>query len=90
MKIGIGIGWPNSTSRRETIYKFPILDCKGVEVEVWSFSPQFLPGAYVYKDSGLINPFAEAGYWNLAELIFTIGGYEVLEVVKAPLITCPI
>lgn len=89
--IGIGIGWPNSTSGNSGVYEFEILDCNGTPKQVWSTSSQFLPGAYMYKNSGLSNPFANEGYWNLAGLIYSIGGYEMslLGQVKSPLLTCP-
>jgi len=92
MKMGIGIGWPNATSGFSGVYEFTILDCNGTPKQVWSTSSQFLPGAYVFKEPELINPFDNFGYWNLAELIFTIGGYEVSDAtgeVKNPLLTCP-
>jgi hypothetical protein len=92
MKMGIGIGWPNATSGFSSVYEFTILDCNGTPKQVWSTSSQFLPGAYVFKEPELINPFGNSGYWNLAGLIFTIGGYEISDAtgeVKNPLLTCP-
>jgi hypothetical protein len=76
---GMAIGWPNATYQQggPTIYEFTILDCNGAEKQVWSTSSQFLPGAYVFKEPELINPFANDGYWNLAELIYSIGGYAM-------------
>ena len=90
--IGIGIGWPNSTSSWEDIYTFAILDCNGTSRTVYSASSQFLPDAYVFNDPGLTDPFTNEGIWNLPGLINTIGGYQVTTAtgrVKAPLLTCP-
>ena len=90
---GMAIGWPNASYQRggPTIYEFTILDCNGTPKQVWSTSSQFLPGAYVFKEPELINPFANSGYWNLAELIFKIVGYEIglPGEVKSLLLTCP-
>ena len=92
MKMGIGIGWPNSTSSFSGVYEFAILDCNGTPKQVWSTSSQFLPGAYVFKEPELINPFTNEGIWNLPGLIYSIGGYgvgPVSGIVKAPLTGCP-
>jgi hypothetical protein len=91
MKMGIGIGWPNSTSGGGGVYTFTILDCNGTSRTVYSTSSQFLPDAYVFNDPELTDPFGNSGYWNLAELIFKIGGYEMdlSGEVKSPLLTCP-
>lgn len=92
MKMGIGIGWPNSTSSWGDIYTFAILNCNGTSRTVYSASSQFLPDAYVFNDPGLTDPFTNAGIWNLPELIYSIGGYGVSPIsgiVKAPLTGCP-
>jgi hypothetical protein len=93
MKMGIGIGWPNSTSGNGGIYTFVIQDCLANQKTVYSVFSQFLPNAYVFNDPELTIPFTDAGYWNLPELIGTIGGYEVSNTsgeVKPPLKVCPI
>jgi hypothetical protein len=77
MKMGIGIGWPNSTSGSGGVYTFTILDCNGTSRTVYSTSSQFLPDAYVFNDPELTDPFGNDGYWNLAELIYSIGGYAM-------------
>jgi hypothetical protein len=92
MKMGIGIGWPNSTSSWGDIYPFIIEDCTGIVTTVYSTSSEFLPGAYVFNDPGLTDPFTNVGIWNLPGLIYSIGGYgvgPVSGIVKAPLGGCP-
>lgn len=93
MKMGIGIGWPNSTSGTSVIYTFIIQDCNASLRTVYSVSSEFLPGAFMFTNVELTIPFGNAGFWNLPELINTIGGYEVSDAtgeVKSPLLTCPI
>jgi hypothetical protein len=75
--IGVGIGWPNSTSGSGGVYEFTILDCNGTSRTVYSTSSQFLPNAYVFNDPELTDPFANDGYWNLPGLIDSIGGYTM-------------
>lgn len=88
---GIGIGWPNSTSGNSGVYTFAILDCNGISRTVYSVSSQFLPFVYMFNDPGLTSPFTNDGIWNLPELIYSIGGYEMAGTgeVKNPLTTCP-
>ena len=92
MKMGIGIGWPNSTSSWGDIYSFTIKNCDGKTVIVYSESPEFLPGAYIFLDPEGIEPFESNILWNYPGLIYSIGGYEVLTggQVKNSLETCPI
>jgi hypothetical protein len=79
MKMGIGIGWPNSTSGSGGVYTFTILDCNASLRTVYSASSEFLPGAFMFTDIELTVPFGNAGLWNLPELIGTIGGYRMKE-----------
>lgn len=90
---GMGIGW--STTPNGGANTFTIRNCEGTVVVVYSNSPQFLPDAYVYTNPDLTHPFTpgSGNYWNLPELINTIGGYEVSNTtgaVKSPLFTCPV
>lgn len=91
MKMGIGIGWPNSTSGSGGVYTFIILNCNDASRTVYSVSSQFLPSAYMFNDLALTSPFANDGIWNLPELIYSIGGYEMdlSGEIKNPLLTCP-
>ena len=77
MKMGIGIGWPNSTSGRGETYTFTIQDCNASLRTVYSTSSQFLPGAFMFTNVELTTPFTNAGFWNLPELIDSIGGYAM-------------
>jgi len=89
--VGMGIGW--STTPNGGIMTFVIQDCLANQKTVYSAFSQFLPNAYVFNDPELTIPFTDAGYWNLPELINTIGGYEVSNTtgaVKNPLLTCPV
>jgi hypothetical protein len=91
MKMGIGIGWPNSTSGKGGPYSFTIQNCLGQSYLIWSDSSAFLPGAYIFKNEQLTDPFTFSGYWNYPELIDSIGGYEMLlnGEVDGTLMTCP-
>ncbi len=75
--IGVGIGWPNSTSGGSPIYTFVVQDCNASLRTVYSASSQFLPGAFVFLNTELTNPFTNSGFWNLPELIESIGGYTM-------------
>jgi hypothetical protein len=77
MKMGIGIGWPNSTSGTSIIYTFIIQDCNVSLKTVYSVSSEFLPGAFMFENVELTTPFSNLGFWNLPELIGTIGGYTM-------------
>lgn len=90
--VGMDIGW-STTPIGGLDSPFIIQNCTGQQRTVFSASSQFLPGAYVYKDLELTEPFTDAGYWNLPDLIDTVGGYEVSNTtgqVKNPLYTCPV
>ena len=76
---GIGIGWPNSTSG-SGVNTFEIKDCNGTLMTVYSIYPDFLPGAIMFIDSDLTEPFTEGGKWNLIGLIDTIGGYNLNDI----------
>ena len=91
MKMGIGIGWPNSTSGTSIIYTFIIQDCNASLKTVYSVSSEFLPGAFMFENVELTTPFGNLGFWNLPELIGTIGGYEMnlSGEVRSTLFTCP-
>jgi hypothetical protein len=91
MKMGIGIGWPNSTSGSGGVYEFAILDCNASLKTVYSVSSEFLPGAFMFENVELTTPFGNLGFWNLPELIYSIGGYEMSSSgeIKKPLLTCP-
>jgi hypothetical protein len=90
--IGNGIGWPNATYN-STGTAFTVFDCVGHEVILYSDSNLFLPGTIVYEDPEKTHPFdGGEGFWNLSNLIHTIGGYrvEINGTVVEPLTTCPI
>jgi len=89
MRMGIGIGWPNSTSGRGG--SLLIESCIGRQTIVYSTSSVFEPGIYVYTDPEMTIPFASGGPENTSELIGQIGGYSVnnLGLVIGPLLTCP-
>lgn len=90
--VGMGIGW-STTPSGGLDSPFIIQSCGGGTKLVYSISSQFSPGAYVYTDSELTTPFTDPGYWNLPELINTVGGYELSNTtgqVKNPLTVCPV
>jgi hypothetical protein len=91
MKMGIGIGWPNSTSGSGGVYTFTILDCNSTSITVYSASSQFLPGAFIFVDPELTIPFESNNLWNYPGLIYSLGGYITDKdgEVKAPLTGCP-
>ena len=91
MRMGIGIGWPNSTSGGGSIYTFEIQDCNASLKTVYSTSSQFLPGTFMFENVELTIPFANLGFWNLPELIYSIGGYAMSETgeVGDTLTSCP-
>ena len=92
MKMGIGIGWPNSTSSWGGVYPFVIEDCTGIVTTVYSESPEFLPEAFIFEDPELTIPFSNGRRWNLTALIYSIGGYGLSGAgeVKNDLAPCPI
>jgi hypothetical protein len=88
--VGMGIGWSTTPLGPNS---FTIQNCLGQSYVVWSESSSFLPGAYIFRNKQLTDPFTFSGYWNLTELISTIGGYEVSNStgeLKDPLLTCPV
>lgn len=90
--VGMGIGW-STTPTSSTPGVFNIERCNGAQITVYSDSNFFVPGITVYEDPAKTIPFSGAPgeYWNLTNLILTIGGYEIdpVGIVKPGLTTCP-
>lgn len=92
--VGMGIGW-STTPTNGTPGVFAIERCNGALATVYSDSAFFVPGIYVYENPEKTIPFTGSSgeYWNLHDLIYTIGGYEISNStgeVKTPLTVCPV
>lgn len=91
--VGMGIGW-STTPANGTPGVFIIERCNGSQITVYSDSDFFVPEITVYEDQAKTIPFSGSpgDYWNLTNLILTIGGYEIdaVGIVQSGLITCPV
>ena len=56
--IGIGIGWPNTTSGNTpaTVYEFIAQNCGGNEITIYSISSTIQEGVRIFLDSNLSTP----------------------------------
>lgn len=90
---GMGIGWSTTPIGVTSV---TVYNCAGDPRVTYLNGSQFLPGTYAYADPELTIPFPWGGsgiYFNLPDLISTIGGYEVSNStgeIKNPLLPCPI
>ena len=61
--IGIQVGSQQKISNI-VVYELGIGDCPGNGEIVYSLSPVFQPGIYVYTNAALTIPFISEGYWT--------------------------
>lgn len=61
--IGIQVGSQQNGST-VVVYEIAIADCSGNGEFVYSLSPVFEPGIYVYTNAALTIPFISEGYWS--------------------------
>ena len=67
-----GIGWPNQGKRSNNYYDLTITNCEGSIAYVYSDSPFFTEGVYLYENLELTIPFnGENKAWN------TWTGFEI-------------